>query len=275
MTASPGLKGPLVDAHAHIWGPDTPFAPTAWTRPDYAYTAEDLLADLARFGIGYAVIAAASLFGTNNDYTIEALRRYPNLRGTAILDPQVQAGTLAELRARGIVGVRLQWFLLEPLPDIAGPTFQQFCRRLRDLGMHIELNMEGARLPATARELARTGVQLVIDHFGWHDPALRLQADSYQQMLRLMEQGNVWVKLSSGFRRPDRDLPAEYTRDLLDRFGPDRLFWGSDAPFVGHEHATSYAGVIEDLHYAVPDAGMREALGRSAWRFYFSDREGS
>jgi predicted TIM-barrel fold metal-dependent hydrolase len=78
------------------------------------------------------------------------------------------------------------------------------------------------------------------------------------------------VKLSSGFRRPDRDLPAEYTQDLLVRFGPGKLLWGSDSPFVGHEGTASYAQVVEDFHYAVPDADTRDALGRSAYSFYFA-----
>jgi predicted TIM-barrel fold metal-dependent hydrolase len=269
VAAAP-LQGPLVDSHAHIWEPDMPYAASAWTRPSYAYTAEQLLADLESASIRYGVIAAASLFGTHNDYTIRSLRKYRNLRGTVILDPTVDLYTLEAMRADGIVGARLQWYMVDPLPDIAGESFQRFCRRLRDPGMHLHLNIEGFRMPAVARELIRTGVRLVIDHYGWHDPAQRLQAHSYQDMVRLVEAGNVWVKLASGFRRPDRDLPAEYTQDLLARFGAEQLLWGSASPFVGHEHAASCRGVVEDLHYAVPDEATRRALGDSAYRFYFS-----
>jgi hypothetical protein len=77
------------------------------------------------------------------------------------------------MRADGIVGGRLQWYMLDPLPDIAGETFRRFWRRLRDLGMHLHLNIEGSRMPAVARELSTTGVTLVIDHYRWHDPAPR------------------------------------------------------------------------------------------------------
>lgn len=264
------LQGPLVDSHAHIWEPDMPYSASAWTRPDYVYTAEQLLADMAGAGIQFGVVAAASLFGTYNDYTIRSLRKYRNLRGTAILDLDVDMYTLQALRTDGIVGARLQWYMLDPLPDIAAESFQRFCRRLRDFDMHVHLNIEGQRLAAVARELSRTGVRLVIDHFGWHDPAPRLQAQSYQDMLRLMEAGNIWVKLAGGFRRPDRDLPAQYTQDLLRRFGAARLLWGSDSPFIGHEHVASYRNVVEDLHYAVPDEATRQALGAGAYRFYFS-----
>ena len=258
-----------MDSHAHVWGADMPYSPQAWTRPDYVYSVEDLLADMDSVGIQYGVIAAASLFGTYNDYTIACLRRHKRLRGTAIIDPDIDMYALEALRAEGIVGVRLQWYMLDPLPDIADDDFQRMCRRLRDLDMHIHLNIEGPRLAAPARALMKTGVRLVIDHYGWHDPGPRLEADSYQEMLRLVDAGNVWVKLASGFRRPDRDLPAEYTRDLLARFGPERLLWGTDSPFVGHEGQTDYRREVEALHYAVPDEATRAALGASAYRFYF------
>ncbi len=89
-----------------------------------------------------------------------------------------------------------------------------------DLGMHIHLNIEGDRLVETASALMDTGVNLVIDHFGWHDPAPRLAAPSYQGMLGLLDRGNAWVKISSGFRHPDEhspdwSLPVEYAQDLL------------------------------------------------------------
>lgn len=259
----------MIDCHAHVWGEDMPFAPEAWTRPDYVYSAEDFCADMARNGITYGVIAAASLFGIYYDYTVHALRRHRNLRGTAILDPATDFYTLEALRADGIVGVRLQLFFVDPLPDLSSAEFRLFCRRLRDLGMHIHLNIEGDRLAPVARVLMETGVKLVIDHFGWHDPDPRLQSASYQEMLRLMDAGNVWVKLSSGFRRPDCDLPAEYCADLLARFGPERLLWGSDAPFVGHEAVASYDGVVADFVHYVPDPTVRAAIGQSGYDFYF------
>jgi len=262
-------QGPLVDCHAHVWGAQMQWSPTAWARPSYVYAAEDFIADMDRCGIRYGVIAAASLFGTYSDYTLDALRRHKRLRATAIVDPAITLPDLRRLRDKGIVGIRLQWFMLDPLPDLAGADYRRLCGHLRDLDMHIHLNIEGQRLAGIARQLVETGVKLVIDHYGWHDFGPRLEADSYKAMLRLMEGGAVWVKLSSGFRRPDADLPADYVRDLLARFGPERLLWGSDAPFVGHEHATSYAREVAALHYAVPDEQTRQALGRSGYAFYF------
>ncbi|MGH8261666.1 MAG: amidohydrolase family protein [Steroidobacteraceae bacterium] len=269
-----GVAGPLIDCHAHVWGLGMPFVSTAWTRPSYAYPVERFLADLDAHGVRHGVIAAASLFGTYNDYAIRAVRAHKRLRATVNVDPDVDLYTLESMRADGIVGVRLQWFFRSPLPDASSDEFQRLCHRLRDLGMHIHLNIEGERLVEVASRLMDTGVRLVIDHFGWHDPAPRLAAASYQGMLRLLDRGNAWVKLTSGFRHPsdhspDWSLPVEYAQDLLRRFGPERLLWGSDAPWVGHEQVASYALAIERLDRCIPDPASRRAIGESGYRFYF------
>jgi predicted TIM-barrel fold metal-dependent hydrolase len=272
MTA---VTPPLIDCHAHVWEAGMPFVRTAWTRPAQAYTVENWLADLDVHGVHYGVIAAASLFGTYNDYTIRALRRHDRLRGTAIVDPAIDLYALEAMHADGIVGIRLQWFLLDPLPDMESDDFARLCRRLRDLGMHIHLNIEGARLDAVAGRIAATGVRLVIDHFGWHDPTPQLEAPSYRAMLRLLERDNVWVKLTAGFRHPTQKLPdwtlqAAYTQDLLTRLGPDKLLWGSDAPFVGHEDAATYATALDMWSACIPESA-RTAIGQNGYRLYFGD----
>jgi predicted TIM-barrel fold metal-dependent hydrolase len=269
-------ESPLIDCHAHVWGPGMPFVSTAWTRPDHVYSVEDLLADLDAHGVRFGVIAAASLFGSYNDYTIRSLRAHKRLRATAIVEPDVDLYTLESMKADGIVGVRLQWFLRNPLPDLAGDDFQRLCHRLRDLGMHIHLNIDGDRLVEVGSHVMQTGVRLLIDHFGWHDPALRLAAPSYLGMLRMLERGNAWVKLSSGFRHPrddspDWSLPVEYAQDLLRRFGTEKLFWGSDSPFVGHEKVASYRLALERFRQCVPDAATRRAIGENGYRFYFGE----
>ena len=263
---------PLVDCHAHVWDGSVPFAPDAWIRPDYCYTAEDFLADMDAQGIGFGVIAGASLFGRNHAYTLAALARHPRLRGTLVYDPGLDAARLGRLRAEGVTGMRLQWFKL-PVDGLASPELARSAAALRECGMHFHLNIDGERFAEVAPAVAAFGTNLVIDHFGWHDPTDRLAEPSYQAMLRLLERANVRVKLSSGFRRPDMDLPGEYTQDLLRRFGPEKLLWGSDAPFVGHERAVDYPGTVALFRRWVPDAAARQAIGANGYRFYFGERE--
>lgn len=257
---------PLVDCHAHVWDASLSFARDAWTRPDYCYTAEDFLADLDAHGVGFGVIAGASLFGRNHSYTLAALARHPRLRATLVYDPAI--GDYRPLREAGVVGMRLQWFRM-PVIDLATAEFAHTAAALREHGMHFQLNIDGERFAEVAPAVAALGTNLVIDHFGWHDPAMRLAEPSYRAMLDLLERDTVWVKLSSGFRRPDVDLPGEYAQDLLRRFGAGKLLWGSDAPFVGHEHVIDYAGTLALLRRWVPDEADRQAIGESGYRFYF------
>jgi predicted TIM-barrel fold metal-dependent hydrolase len=261
---------PLVDCHAHVWDAAVPFAADAWTRPDYCYTAEDFLADMDANGVGFGVIAGASLFGRNHAYTLAALARHPRLRGTLVYDPALDEAELGRLRAVGVVGMRPQWFRM-PVDELASPEIARTAAALRECGMHLHLNIDGERFAEVAPAVAALGTDLVIDHFGWHDPVARLAEPSYRAMLRLLERSTVLVKLSSGFRRPDMALPGEYTLDLLRRFGPEKLLWGSDAPFVGHEHAIDYAGTVALFGGWVPDADMRRAIGDNGYRFYFGD----
>ena len=95
MNAPKGSNMLMVDSHAHIWLKDMPLMANPRHRLDYDFSIEQYLAVLAEHGVDYAVIAAASPYGDYNDYTIESIRNRPRLRGTVILEPNVERPTLA------------------------------------------------------------------------------------------------------------------------------------------------------------------------------------
>ena len=267
MTAK---DAPLVDAHAHAWGPDTPYAPTAWKRLDYAFTAEDLLALMDESGVRYGVIAAASLFGTYSDYTLEALKAHGDrLRGTVIVDPTISYDALKAMRDGGVVGIRLQWFNMDPLPDLRRLDYRLLMKSLRELDMHVHVNIEGGRYPLLLPALAETGVKIVIDHFGWSDDRLDPGGYGFEAVIRHCQEGKAWVKVSSGFNFLDPQIPIDHAARLLRDVGTDRLFWASDAPFVNKEHLITYAKAVALFSEWVPDATQRREIGETAYRFYF------
>jgi len=259
---------PLVDTHAHIWGPNMPFANGAWARPDYSFPVETYLKLLDAHGIQHAVIAAASLFGTYNDYVVRALRAHSRLRGTVILDPGISLHELEALQSDGVVGARLQLFHTE-LPDFESDSYRSFFYRLRDLSMHVHVNVEPDRLSAVLAPLLTSGVKIVIDHFGWPDASKGLDCPGFLAAVDACRAGSAWVKLSGGYRRPNQEIPRAYARAYLERVGPERLFWGSDAPFVGMEGQVTYAETIAQFRYWVPDVEERDAMSRAAYDFYF------
>jgi predicted TIM-barrel fold metal-dependent hydrolase len=272
---------PIVDAHAHIFTPDMPLADAAWLKPDYAFTAADYLKLLDAHGVHFGVIAGISIFGQYNDYMIEALRRHPRLRGTVNIDPATDRYTLERMKADGIVGVRLQLSRRRELPDLSGETWKLLLRRVADLNWHVHLALEGALMPQVLPALEASGARVVLDHFAHPDPAQGLDGAGFQAVLRSVARGRTWVKLSAGYRltwesrgngRPDpvaMDLAQAAAERLLREAGPERLLWGSDCPFVGHE-SHSFADALRWYEQWVPSQAQRRRITDTALRMYFS-----
>jgi predicted TIM-barrel fold metal-dependent hydrolase len=274
---------PLVDCHAHVFDARMPVSPNAWTVPDYEFPAEQLLAKLDRHSIGHAVLSGLSISGEYNDYMIRALRRYPQrLRGTAIVKAPASLYQLEQMQADGVVGIRLQLARSERLPDLDSADYRMLLRRVRDLGWHVQVAIEGTRLPRVLEPLLAAGVNVVIDHFGHPDPADPLGCPGFAAMLRGVDTGQCWIKMSGGFRLPgttawrddpDGDLDSlaqTVATRLVERVGTDRLLWGSDAPFVGYEDRLSYDHVLASYRNWVPQPAMRAAMGETALKFYFA-----
>ena len=272
---------PCIDTHAHVFTRDMPFLPDAWTRPDYDFAIDDYVATLDAHGVDYAVISGLSIAGTYNDYSLEAVRRHRRLRATAIVAPEIPRAELDTMHREGFVGIRLQLARMEPLPDFSSERYRPLLRHVRDLDWHVHIAVEGPRLPGVLAQLAPSGVKIVLDHFGHPDPALGPACPGQQALLRAVDQGRTWIKLSAGFRllgteswrtQPDGDasgLARQMAEHMLTRVGADRLFWGSDAPFVGYERRIRYADVLESFRHWVPDAGVRARIGKTGMDFYF------
>lgn len=275
-------ENPIIDCHAHIFDSDMPTCPDAWTVPDYGFSDDDLLGQMDQYGVHFAVLAGLSISGYYNDYMIRALRCHKRLRGTVIIDPRTDLYTLEKMAEDGIVGVRLQLARCSQTPDFSAQPYRTLLRRIRDLGWHVQIAIEGPQLRAVTEPLLAAGVNLVIDHFGHPDPSKPLECDGFHAMLEAVDSGRCWVKLSGGFRlpgptawrdNPDADLESTaniVAAGLLDKVGTDRLLWGSDAPYVGYEKRISYDQILTSYKNWVPDAAKRAEIDRTALRFYFS-----
>jgi predicted TIM-barrel fold metal-dependent hydrolase len=273
---------PIVDAHAHIFHDHMPASRTAWHKPDHAFIAEQYLGVLDAHGVHFGVIAGISIYGTYNDYMLEELRKHRRLRGTAIIQPATERYILELMKADGVVGVRLQLTRRQELPDLESDEYQLLLRRLADLDMHIEVVVEGQLWPVVLPQLEASGVKIVIDHFGHPDPDKGVNCPGFQTMLRFAENGRTWVKLSGAYRltwakpgEEQRDartisLAGELAHALLDNLGAERLVWGSDCPFVGHEAHVSFQDTLDEFAAWVPDRTTRRKISNTALGLYFS-----
>jgi predicted TIM-barrel fold metal-dependent hydrolase len=260
---------PLVDAHAHIFTRTMPLIANPRHTPRYDFTLQDYLGQLDAHGIRYGVIAAASPWGDYNDYTVQSVgATRERLRGTVILHPGKHYD-LAAMKRSGICGVRLPFIGLPHLPDITSGDYRRLLRDIADQDWHVHLHVEGARIPDLLPHLENSGPKIVIDHLGRPAPDERKGSAAYRAIVASVQGGKSWIKVSCGYRIGE--VAKEHFRGFLDELGPERLFWASDCPFVGHEGQFPYAATIDWLAEQLPDPRQRELVfGRNALAFYFA-----
>jgi predicted TIM-barrel fold metal-dependent hydrolase len=259
-----------IDAHVHVFTSDMPLIDNPRHAPKYSFTHQDLIATLDRNGVDRAVIAAASPWGDYNDYILAALRAHrARLRGTAIFNRPVDRFVLEAMGRDGFVGVRLPFIGLPKLPDITTFEYRALFCRLADLDWHVHPHVEGEDLPRILPALEACGVKIVVDHLGRPDPKSGVNSEGFKALLRSVDKGRTWVKVSGGYRLGPQ--AREIARELLRVAGPDRLVWASDCPFVGHEGQFPYSATIDWLVDAIPDAVARAKIfGATARELYFN-----
>src|ERR1700676_61771 len=143
---TPGSGGAMgaVDCHAHVMRRDAPLAPHRHSAPKRDCSVEEYLGVLDRHAISYGLLTAPSFYDTDNSLLLDSLDRAgERLRGTAIVDPNVERETLAAMGKPGIVGIRLNWIRRSSLPDIAAANYRHLFANVRDLGWHVEIYLEG------------------------------------------------------------------------------------------------------------------------------------
>ncbi|ARP81937.1 hydrolase [Bordetella genomosp. 8] len=274
-TATPAMQAPAGswDCHAHVLGP---FDRYPLVR-DRAYTPEEhtpgAYADLLRvLGLAHGVLVQPSACGTDNSLLVDALRsRGPAWRGVAVLDADVDDGSIAALHDAGVRGFRIN--LLFP----GGPgleTLERTASRVAGFGWHAQLLADLRTLPDIASRLDRLPVPVVLDHMGHFPAELGTDWPGFRMLLRRLEADRTYVKLSGPYRLSPREDHIDDVAPIagaLIRAAPDRLVWGSDWPHVGlFRYMPDTAALLDGLSAWCPDeATVRRILVDNPRQLYF------
>ena len=264
------------DCHMHVFGPYERY-PLAAGR---AYNVPEALIEThermkKNVGLERTVLVQASGCGTDNRAMLAALGQLgPRGRAVAVVDPETKSGELKSLHAAGVRGIRLNLFTQRD--RYAGDAAQWFARfeaLVAQVGWHLQLFCHSSTLVAMEAVLAKSKTAIVIDHMGLPEAAAGTGQPSFQCVLRLLESGNVWVKLAGADRVSQgtgRLRDAIPYMQALAAAAPERLVWGSDWPHIGF-HARQETHSDEILPYRELDAGelldvLIEAVPNAATR---------
>jgi len=255
-----------IDCHAHIMALEFPLASDIHSRPARDVSAKEYLEVLHSHGISHGVLTAPSFYGANNALLFDALRSFPDqLRGTAIIDPATEIIALERqlqlMQEIGIVGIRLNWNKKKVLPDINSAQYKRLLALARDLDLHIELFIEDHLQEQVVPQILASGATLVLDHFGNPDPKLGVNSPSFQNTLRALKDGQVWVKLSAPYRVGSLNgVSIKPYVDALVTANPKQLVWASDWPWLSYENQFTYADCLTWIQSAIDDSVVWEDI---------------
>jgi predicted TIM-barrel fold metal-dependent hydrolase len=260
-------SAPLIDAHAHVFRRDLPFVPNSAPRFSRDFTVEDYIAVLDSAGVRFGAIAAASFLGTYSDYTLMALQKYSRLRATVIVEPGVSMSRLREFDRAGVVGIRMAVANFQDPPDLRSAEYRQLLSRIADLDWHVHVYGKREQLISLIPVLSQIGVKLVVDHFGARDNESGPSSEIFQTVLRSVEKGRTWVKISGPYLSEQLDHQSMVSA-LIAAGDSQCLLWASDWPFVKLNGDLEYSRTIEWLQTWIPDPAVRQQIDRNAATLY-------
>ena len=271
----------MIDAHQHFWR--LARGDYGWLTPALApihrdFGPPDLASILARHGIERTILVQAAPTVAETEFLLAIARATPFVAGVVgWLDfeardaPDAVARLAADPR---LVGLRP---MVQDIADddwLARPSHAPVFEAMVAHGLVFDALVLPRHLPRLARVLERhPALAVVVDHGA--KPRIRdREIDRWRaSMTAIAAHPQAHCKLSGLVTEasPDAGLEvlAPYIDTLLDRFGPERLLWGSDWPVVelagGYDHwrALSLAALA-----GLSAAERAAVLGGTAERLY-------
>jgi predicted TIM-barrel fold metal-dependent hydrolase len=256
----------VVDTHCHIIDPVRfPFAdgPGYKPRPEEAGTADEFCQVLNANGVAHAVLVQPSGYGYDNSAAFDAMRRNPGrFRTIAVLDPATPMCDMVALAEKGVVGVRfnLQSFRADAL---LGRVAERFLEQLKELDWFAQVFADDNQWAEAAPILRRSGLRILVDHFGLLKPELGLDQPGFNAVLAMGRDGLAFVKFSAPFRvsnAPNFANLDQAVDALLVAFTAERCLWGSDWPFINFPQSYRYDFALRAVQRWLPDLKRRRAV---------------
>jgi predicted TIM-barrel fold metal-dependent hydrolase len=220
----------IVDAIAHMYAD-----PAAGRTPA---TPEAVLALMDDAGVDALVHATPFASGHDNSFSLAVAARYPDrFRVMACVDPlaeDVSAQLETIWAVRNVVGVRL--ILDRDAADsVAGPVYERFWQGVSRMGIPVGIYLAGRNRGLLDVCAKHPDVKLMLNHIGMtyraSDPF-----EDWDRLFDLVPLENVSIRVSAIPELTNEGPPFARSRELLrevvDRFSPSRVMWGSNFPEI-------------------------------------------
>ena len=260
-----GVRRGFIDAHVHVWTPDTERFPLAAGYQKSAmqppsFTPEELLAIARPHGVTRVVLIQMSFYRFDNRYMLDAMRRFPGVfAGVGIVDDSAARpqDAMRELARQGVRGFRISPGSQPIDAWLGSPGMTAMWRCAADEGLALCPLVGPNALPGLAAMCAKfPKTRIVIDHFARIGTGGTFPEAEVALLGGLAKHPHVHVKVSAFYAFGLKKAPyldfGPMIRRLRDDFGPQRLMWATDCPYQvqrGHTYGDAIALIRDRLDF--------------------------
>ena len=276
--AKGGQMPGYIDAHVHVWTPDTVRYPLAdgFTKKSMqppSFTPEQLFAHCKPCGVDRITLIQMSYYRYDNSYMLDMMKKHKGVfSGVAVIDAHAKPrATMRSLAKQGVRGFRIQ-----PGKWLEDEGMNTMWSTGADDGLAMCGLINPDFLPTVDKMCAKfPRTPVVIDHFSRIGADGTIRKGDLDNLCALARHKSSHVKTSAFYALGKKKAPyldlGPMIRRLLDAFGPERLMWASDCPFQvvkGHEYAPSIDLVRDRLDF-LSDGDRDWLLRKTAEKVYF------
>lgn len=264
------------DCHVHIYELERyPLASTSTFGPPQA-SWQDYTAVQRRLGLTRAILVQPTGYGYDNRCMLDALALSDGAaRGIAIVRSDAPMAQLQEMHDAGVRGVR---FMMIPGSGglLGWDDLELLARRIAEFGWVINLQLHGRDLAQFEARLRALPCLLTIDHIGKFLEPVGTDHPGFQSLLRLLDAGRTWVKVSAPYETsrigpPNYDDVSMLARALV-AANPERCLWASNWPHPNRKPVPDDRDMLELLSlWASDQSARRMVLSDNAAKLYGFD----
>ena len=218
------------DTHMHFYDKNVPGAPGTFL-PGH-FPVEDYGALQKKLGLERVVVVQPNAYRDDNRVTLDSMKALgKNAKGVAVVMPNVADAELERLTKAGICAVRIM--------TLHGGTLgfdlmDQVVARVHPFGWHANIQLDGRELPKYEAQIKRLPGKFVIDHTGKFLEPVSPEHEAFKCLLRLVDTGRCWVKLSAPYETSKTGAPkyedVSKLAKALVKQAPERMLWASNWP---------------------------------------------
>jgi len=281
-------KTGFIDAHVHVWTPDTDRYPLAegYTKENMnpaSFTPEELFGHTAGTGVERINLIQMSYYGFDNSYMLDTMEKYPGVfSGTAIVDPfgPDPEGEMIRLAEKKCYAFRIQPAHSKQPPEswLQPEAMEKMFVTAAENRLALSALIRIDALPELDRLCSKfPDAPVIIDHLcllgtGDANPPSEEQIEVLTDMSK---HKNVYVKVGAFYALGERKPPyldlLPLIRRVVEAFTPGRCMWETDCPFqvVNHTYEDSLALIrarADFLSNSDKDAVLRKTAAKLLFR---------